>query len=148
MIGQIAKRIFEVPRVIARIYDPERSHIYKRFGLETICSTTIGANIIKNMILHKDFLYRCSVGGDSAIVEFKISDKFAGRKLSSLNIEGELLLTGVIRGTKVIISKTDIALEVGDTVIGLAKILALAHIKEFFGLPSTAKKTISKKEEE
>ncbi len=51
MVGQIAKRIHNVPKVIARIYDPERAHIYKNFGLDTICTTTIGANLIKNKIL-------------------------------------------------------------------------------------------------
>ena len=41
MAAQIAKVVFNVPRVITRIYDPIREQTYREFGLETICSTTI-----------------------------------------------------------------------------------------------------------
>ncbi len=30
--AQVAKRIFNVPKVIARVYDPQRAHIYYCFG--------------------------------------------------------------------------------------------------------------------
>jgi len=53
MIGQIAKRMYNVPKVIARMYDPGRAVIYKKFGLDTICMTTIGANLIKGKLLGK-----------------------------------------------------------------------------------------------
>ncbi|MEG0292389.1 MAG: TrkA family potassium uptake protein [Anaerovoracaceae bacterium] len=36
MISQIAKEIFNVETVIARLYDPERDVVYKEFGIETI----------------------------------------------------------------------------------------------------------------
>jgi trk system potassium uptake protein len=41
MASQVAKVVFNVPRVITRIYDPIREQTYREFGLETICSTTI-----------------------------------------------------------------------------------------------------------
>lgn len=47
MSAQIAKVIFDVPRVITRIYDPIREAAYREMGMETICSTTIGADMIR-----------------------------------------------------------------------------------------------------
>lgn len=38
-ISQIAQRMFEVPRVIARVMDPARAEWYQSQGLETICPT-------------------------------------------------------------------------------------------------------------
>ena len=37
MAAQVAKVVFNVPRVITRIYDPIREQTYREFGLETIC---------------------------------------------------------------------------------------------------------------
>ena len=46
MASQIAKEIFNVKRVICRIYDPLRQKTYEDLGLETICPTIIGANML------------------------------------------------------------------------------------------------------
>ncbi|MEE8418868.1 MAG: TrkA family potassium uptake protein [Dehalococcoidales bacterium] len=48
MAAQIAKHIFNVPRVICRIKDPLRQEMYATLGLETICPTTIFANMLKD----------------------------------------------------------------------------------------------------
>jgi trk system potassium uptake protein TrkA len=41
MAAQLAKHVFGVPRVIAKINDPLRAGAYRTLGLETICRTTI-----------------------------------------------------------------------------------------------------------
>ena len=47
MAAQIAKEVFNVQRVITRIYDPIRAEVYRELGLETICPTTIGAALLE-----------------------------------------------------------------------------------------------------
>jgi trk system potassium uptake protein TrkA len=46
MAAQIAKEVFRVKRVITRVYDPIRADVYRELGLETICPTTIGAELL------------------------------------------------------------------------------------------------------
>lgn len=46
MTSQMAKTMFGVPRVIARIKDPERAQIYQELGLEVDCRTVDGARSI------------------------------------------------------------------------------------------------------
>lgn len=41
MSAQLAKHVFSVPRVIAKINDPLRAEAYRTLGLETLCRTTI-----------------------------------------------------------------------------------------------------------
>lgn len=41
MAAQLAKHVFGVPRVIAKINDPLRADAYRTLGLETICRTII-----------------------------------------------------------------------------------------------------------
>ncbi len=50
MASQIAKIIFNVPKVVTRIYDPVRENTYQRLGLETFCPTTTGAMAIKQVL--------------------------------------------------------------------------------------------------
>ncbi len=50
MAAQIAKHIFNVPRVICRIYDPLRQELYSTLGLEAISPTTVFARILKEKL--------------------------------------------------------------------------------------------------
>lgn len=46
MCAQIAQRVFEVNRVVARIYDPVREETYRRMGIDTVCPTTTIASLM------------------------------------------------------------------------------------------------------
>jgi len=50
MGAQIAKHIFNVPRVLCRIYDPLREQLYQSLGVEAISPTTIFAQILKGKL--------------------------------------------------------------------------------------------------
>ncbi len=45
MAAQIAKTLFDVPNVMTRIYDPSRAQAYKEMGIQTLCTTSIAANL-------------------------------------------------------------------------------------------------------
>ena len=51
MAAQIAKHHFNVPRVICRIYDPQRSELYKSLGLKALSPTTIFIQLLKKEIM-------------------------------------------------------------------------------------------------
>jgi len=46
MASQIAKEIFNVKKVVCRIYDPIRQSTYNELGLDTISPTIIGAQLM------------------------------------------------------------------------------------------------------
>jgi len=50
MASQIAKHIFNVPKVLCRIYDPLRQELYNTLGLEAFSPTTIFAQILKEKL--------------------------------------------------------------------------------------------------
>ena len=51
MAAQIAKHMFDVPKVVCRIYDPLREELYNNLGLETISPTTMGAKVLHDVIV-------------------------------------------------------------------------------------------------
>lgn len=50
MAAQIAKHIFNVPRVICRIYDPLRNELYQTLGMETFSPTIIFSDILEKQL--------------------------------------------------------------------------------------------------
>jgi trk system potassium uptake protein TrkA len=50
MAAQIAKHIFNVPRVISRIYDPLRQEMYDTLGIEAFSPTTIFAELVREKL--------------------------------------------------------------------------------------------------
>lgn len=78
MVSQIAKKIYNVPRVITRIYDPLRADIYKKFGLNTISTTTIVAQIFRSALLKESSKLEFSIGEDIGLIEYKAQKKEKG----------------------------------------------------------------------
>lgn len=54
MAAQIAQRIFNVPNVVCRIYDPLRQQTYKALGVRSISPTIVGAKLLRNDLLGAD----------------------------------------------------------------------------------------------
>lgn len=50
MSAQIAQVVFEIPHVVARIYDPVREDTYRRMGIHTVCPTTTIASLMLSSI--------------------------------------------------------------------------------------------------
>jgi trk system potassium uptake protein TrkA len=54
MVAQVAKMVFEVPQVIARVYNPHRVALYRRLGIETISPTSLTAREFLHMVTQKE----------------------------------------------------------------------------------------------
>jgi len=55
MGAQIAKHVFGVKEVIARIYDPVRADRYRQLGITTLCTTTIMAGLLRDLVSTGDW---------------------------------------------------------------------------------------------
>jgi len=51
MASQIAKHIFNVPKVVCRIYDPIREEMYRNLELDTISPTMVSAQLLSDVIV-------------------------------------------------------------------------------------------------
>lgn len=54
MISQIAKVIYNVPKVIARLDDPSRLEVYQELDIKTICPSILSAIEFKNQIIPEE----------------------------------------------------------------------------------------------
>ena len=50
MVAQLAKEMFNIGQVIARLYDPERECVYREFDIETICPAVLSTKEIDKLL--------------------------------------------------------------------------------------------------
>lgn len=51
MACQIAKHIYQVPKVVSRIYDPIREEMYRNLGLSTVSPTKVIADLLEEQVV-------------------------------------------------------------------------------------------------
>lgn len=116
MASQIAKDIFKVPRVIARIFDPSREFIYRKLGLQTINPTELGINIIKNRIIDKKSGTLLILNNDVSIEEFTIN-KLNFSNVLEIEDKFYCRICAVSKNGKFIIPNKNELLEKGDKIV-------------------------------
>lgn len=50
MVAQLARDLFHVDKVIARLYDPERESVYQELGIDTICPAVLSAKEVDKFL--------------------------------------------------------------------------------------------------
>jgi len=134
MASQIAKKIFKVPRVMARVYDPARADIYKKLGMDIISGTTLVAAMIRDKIIENRFSSYLIETGELGVIEIVIGDTLKGRSVKEMNIPDEFSVAVIERKKHVIIPQPDARLESGDKVMGIVRTTSLKKVKEAFRL--------------
>ena len=51
--SQIARETFRVPKVVARINDPLRAEVFHDLGLQTVCPTLLGVELVRAALLRQ-----------------------------------------------------------------------------------------------
>ncbi|HXW51787.1 MAG TPA: TrkA family potassium uptake protein [Candidatus Acidoferrales bacterium] len=119
MAALIAQQHFKIPRVVARIYDPERSAMYREFGVSTICPTTVGARLMSGALLEGEFSSLLFDQADAEIVEQHIAGD--ARRVSDLTVAGKSQVALIVRGTQSLIPTPDLSLQKGDRLVAIVK---------------------------
>jgi len=116
MASQIAKDIFRVPRVIARIFDPSREFIYSKLGLETISPTQLGAKIVKSRILEEGTDILAALDNDIAVVEIPII-KGKYKTVKEIEEAYSCVISSIFRDGRFKIASRDEEIRVEDKII-------------------------------
>ena len=54
LVAQVAREMFHIERVIARLYDPEREYVYHEFGIDTICPAILSVKEIDKILCKQE----------------------------------------------------------------------------------------------
>jgi trk system potassium uptake protein TrkA len=112
--ARVARETYHVPKVIARIYDPMRADIYERLNIPTVSTTRWGVKQMILMLKHPGEEIKESFAGDLFRMRIEVPQHLVGKPVSSINVDGKILVAGVDRGGKGFIPVTSSTFQEGD----------------------------------
>ena len=132
LASQIAKKLFNIPKVIARVYDPQRAEIYKELGLDVLSGTALLASLMRDKVIENSLTSYLIETNQLGVMEIDVSDKMDSSSISQINVPDEFIVSAIIRNKDVIIPRPETIVLKGDKVIGVVKITSLNKIKKLF----------------
>lgn len=139
LAARIARLVFKVPQVVARLYDPRRAEIYSRLGLQTISSTELGAERICEMLSHAELdPIKTFGGGEVALYNLPTPTNMIGLMVKHLNVPGEIDVVAVTRQGKAFIPFSGTELRAGDLIHVVVLSTSLERFKQMIGLEEGA----------
>lgn len=125
--ARLARQIFHVPRVVARIFDPRKADIYRRLGILTISPLAWGVERMAEALLSSSAHPLISLGnGDLHLVQVKVPPSLVGRGLQMLAVPGEIQVTAIHRGGRTFLPGSEVVFA-RDDVLYLAVTSSAMH---------------------
>jgi len=133
--ARIARNIFHVPRVVARLFDPLRAEIYQRLGLITISPNNWGAERILQVLIHSELDVWDTFGrGEVSLVRVDATPQLIGRTVNHVNVPGEFLVASITRNEQAFIPVTGTVFQDGDVLNLVVLSTAMARLEGMLGL--------------
>lgn len=129
---QMAKSVWNVDRVLARVNDPAQEEIFRKTGIdETVSATSIIYSLLEQQISPDTVLPIGALArGNFEIVEVELSSRspIAGKTVRELQLPPHTNLVWILRGETGQGVTGDTRLESGDMIVGLVQ---RDHAEEF-----------------
>ncbi len=127
----IAKNIFRVPRVVARIYDQERAKLYWKMGVPTVAPVEWAANKIRDFLFHYELRERVSFGNaEVELFEIECPPHLVDRAVADLNVPQEILVGAIVREGRAFIPTPGTRFMSGDILQVLVATQAVSKFEE------------------
>jgi trk system potassium uptake protein TrkA len=85
LTARIARETFEIPHVVARIYDPRRAVIYQRLGIPTVATVSWTVDqVVRRMLPEEAVTAWTDPTGSVNLVEHLLPEAFCGRGYTEL----------------------------------------------------------------
>lgn len=123
VVCQMAKTVWDVERVLARVNDPNHEELFRQIGIdETVSATAIIYSLLEQQISPDTLLPVGALGrGNIEVVEVELSSRspVVGKKVRDLQLPPATNFVWVLRGGDGMGVHGDTGLEPGDMVVAL-----------------------------
>ncbi len=101
MVSQLAEEIFHIPKVIARIYDPQRENVFSHYGLHTVCPTNLTVGSIKAALINPRAVHNLNFGSSTvSFMTIPVPKSLIEDSVSKLEFDENESLFGILRGNQ------------------------------------------------
>jgi trk system potassium uptake protein len=117
VIARLARQIFRVPRVVARLHDPRHAEVYRQLGIQTITPLTWGIQRLSELLCYTPLNTTLSLGsGEVDLVEVELPYLLAGRTVNELTLLGEIHVAAISREGRTFLPTLGTVFREGDRV--------------------------------
>ncbi|MEX2487040.1 MAG: TrkA family potassium uptake protein [Nitriliruptoraceae bacterium] len=136
MTVEIATHLYDVPRTIARLFNPEREDVYRKLGVRYVSSTNLIAKLFLNEFREDSYpLHVNFTDADAAIVDLEVDTGGHGMTVDEFEQDALLRIAAVRRGARVFIPDPQDRLERDDVVTAAMKPAAGKHLQDLVREP-------------
>jgi trk system potassium uptake protein TrkA len=115
LTARIAREHYEVPNVVARIYDPRRAMMYQRLGIPTVATVTWTVDqVVRRLLPDAPAREWAHPGGEVVLVERTLPNVWVGRTLEHIDVPGRCRLATVGRSGQGLIAGPGLIGQEGD----------------------------------
>jgi trk system potassium uptake protein TrkA len=134
VVARIAKDVYRVPDVVARIYDPRRADIYRRYGIQTFAPTAWSAGKIVEFIVSPNLEREESFGnGEVQMLAAWVPEHLVGKPVNDLRVPGEVRVALIVRMGRGLIPVSGTRFEVDDQVHVVVHQTAVEKFEKMMG---------------
>jgi trk system potassium uptake protein len=138
----IAQRMFGIKKIVARIYDPARGMMYRDLGIDTVCPTTVGAKMIRDMLMEApwDTLQSFDFGKVTSVTA-TVRASESGKRVSEFERPGRIRIAAIRTGKTVRVAADDTILSEGDEINAIVAPDSISEFAQMFQAPAPSKLT-------
>ncbi len=127
VVARLAKQVFRVPRVAARVYEPRKADIYRRFGLQIISPVNLGASRLAELLTFSQLNTVFSLGSSEVdLVDLEVPHRLVDKTVSQLNVPEEVQVVAITRNGRTFLPSLGTVFQ-HDDLVHLAVLVAAAE---------------------
>jgi trk system potassium uptake protein len=117
VIARLARLVFQVPRVVARLYDPRKAEVYQRLGVQIVAPASWAISRFADLLSYSELDAILSLSsGEVEIVEVAVPPLLVGRKVSAIAVPGEVQVIALNRRGKAFLPSSETVFQKDDSV--------------------------------
>lgn len=116
--ARIARDLYHIPNVVARVYSPSHASVFARAGIQTVVSSSWSANRMEELLRHPGLIEVASAGhGEVRFLEVKVPGHLAGKPVSVLVEKDACHPVTLVRGGEASLASLDTTMQTADLVV-------------------------------
>jgi trk system potassium uptake protein TrkA len=132
--ARVAKEVYRVPDVVARIFDPQRAEIYRHYGIQTFAPTAWSAGKIIELLMSSNLERELAFGnGEVQMMAAWVPPHMVGKPVTDLRVPGEIRVALIVRLGKALIPVSGTRLEQDDQVHVMVHQTAVDKFQKMMG---------------
>ena len=131
LTARIARETYEIPNVVARIYDPRRAQIYLRLGIPTVATVSWTIDQVRRRLVPNEVESEWTDStGTLSLVERELPERWAGKRLADLTVPTEVTVVAVTRAGVARLDLGDLVGQDGDVLHLMVTDAALERLND------------------